>query len=308
MINKLWIKFLLPTALLIIGSIFIAVVVISSKVEENLQATAEKEIQQNLEDFLSSLTITNNLMLEQVHIGMKTLKNQAKGIGSPQIEGETSFLGSYIPNLMIGDHVIAENYEIVDRVKEIAGGTATIFLKNGSEYLRISTNVQKSNGERAIGTILNPNGRAIKNIQNQEAYYGLVNILEKPYLTGYEPIIDESGNTIGIWYTGYQLRSLNQLGEALKKARILQEGFVALIDEKGDPVFHSDNHTVEEISSIIENPDQEWKLTEKNFEEWGYKLVAALNINEIETSAEASIAQVIPVSYTHLTLPTTPYV
>ena len=45
-----------------------------------------------------------------------------------------------------------------------------------------NTNVQKDNGSRAIGTILNPNGRAIKNIQKGKAYYGLVNILGKPYL------------------------------------------------------------------------------------------------------------------------------
>jgi hypothetical protein len=40
-------------------------------------------------------------------------------------------------------------------------------------------------------------------IQKGEAYYGDATILGKPYVTGYEPIKDASGNVIGIYYVGY---------------------------------------------------------------------------------------------------------
>jgi hypothetical protein len=35
-------------------------------------------------------------------------------------------------------------------------------------------------------------------IAEGKAYYGLVAILGKPYITGYEPMKDRSGNIIGI--------------------------------------------------------------------------------------------------------------
>jgi Cache 3/Cache 2 fusion domain len=93
---------------------------------------------------------------------------------------------------------------LVDRVVKAAQGTATIFVKNGDEYVRVATNVKKDDGSSAIGTILDPNGKAIESIREGEPFYGEADILGKPYITGYKPIRDSSKNVIGIYYVGYQ--------------------------------------------------------------------------------------------------------
>jgi hypothetical protein len=87
-------------------------------------------------------------------------------------------------------------------VKQL-GGTATIFVKSGAEYVRVATNVKKPDGSRGVGTILDPNGKAIVSINKNEAFFGDVDILGKPYITGYDPIHDASGAVIGIYYVGY---------------------------------------------------------------------------------------------------------
>ena len=69
---------------------------------------------------------------------------------------------------------------------------------------RVSTNVPGSVRGRALGTILDPKGKAIGNINKGEAFYGEVDILGKAYVTGYDPIKDASGKVIGIWYVGYE--------------------------------------------------------------------------------------------------------
>ena len=79
-------------------------------------------------------------------------------------------------------------------------------VKAGDEYVRVTTNVKKDDGSRAIGTILDPNGPAIAMIRKGEAFYGEAIILGKPYLTGYEPIRDAPNNVIGIYYVGYSLQ------------------------------------------------------------------------------------------------------
>ncbi len=38
------------------------------------------------------------------------------------------------------------------------GGTATLFVFDGKDYVRVTTNVQKA-GKRATGTVLNPECR-----------------------------------------------------------------------------------------------------------------------------------------------------
>jgi hypothetical protein len=68
---------------------------------------------------------------------------------------------------------------------------------------RLPRSGQTDVGPRAIGTILDPNGPAIAMIKKNEAFYGDATILGKPYVTGYEPIKDASGNVIGVYYVGY---------------------------------------------------------------------------------------------------------
>jgi hypothetical protein len=95
------------------------------------------------------------------------------------------------------------NFTLVDEVVKEVGGTATIFVKSGADYVRVATNVKRDDGSRAIGTILDPKGKVIEFINKNEAFYGEATILGKPYLTGYEPMHDALNNVIGIYYFGY---------------------------------------------------------------------------------------------------------
>ncbi len=76
-------------------------------------------------------------------------------------------------------------------------------MKAGDEYVRVATNVKKDDGSRAIGTILDPKGPVIQAIRKGGQFYGEATILGKPYMTGYEPIKDASGRSIGVYYVCY---------------------------------------------------------------------------------------------------------
>ena len=99
--------------------------------------------------------------------------------------------------LMIGEYVLNGNFELPDRLKEICGGTATIFM--GDE--RISTNVIKPDGSRAIGTKLT--GPAYESVFKEgKAYRGETEILGVPYFTAYDPLRNAEGKIIGVLYVG----------------------------------------------------------------------------------------------------------
>jgi hypothetical protein len=139
----------------------------------------------------------------KVKAAMETLRSMADKLGPPKIEGMDTVVGKEVPAIYFGSTKINNNYDLVDGVVKQAGGTATIFVKSGDDYVRVATNVKKDDGSRAIGTVLDPKGKAIASIQKNEAFYGEVDILGKPYITGYEPIRDPSKNVIGIYYVGY---------------------------------------------------------------------------------------------------------
>ena len=140
---------------------------------------------------------------EEIQAAMQLLKSQAAKLGEPNINGEDTVAGKTVPALHFGATKMNNNFTLVDAVQKEASGTATIFVKSGDEFVRVATNVKKDDGSRAIGTILDPKGRAIVAIAKGEAYFGEADILGKAYITGYEPIRDASGNVIGIYYVGY---------------------------------------------------------------------------------------------------------
>jgi methyl-accepting chemotaxis protein len=131
----------------------------------------------------------------KVRESMRTMKNWTKILGPAKQEGESLFFGKTLINI---------DFVIVDGLKGKFGGTATFFVKKGDGFMRISTNVMKD-GKRAIGTVLDPAGPAIAAIKQGKAFYGIVDILGSRYDTGYEPITNATGETIGVYYVGYKL-------------------------------------------------------------------------------------------------------
>ena len=145
-----------------------------------------------------------NAQMDKVKTSMATLKEMTAKLGEPKIDGRVPVAGQDVPALYFGKTLMNNFFELVDAVANVNGGTATLFVKSGDEYVRVATNVKKDDGSRAIGTALDPKGPAIAMIKTGVAYYGDATILGNPYVTGYEPIKDASGAVIGIYYVGYK--------------------------------------------------------------------------------------------------------
>jgi hypothetical protein len=140
---------------------------------------------------------------DDVKASMADLKAKTARLGAPKIDGNDAVAGKDVPALYFGSTKMNNYFDVVDEVVSEHGGTATLFVKAGDEYVRVATNVKRDDGSRAIGTVLDPNGPAVAMIKRGETYYGDAIILGKPYLTGYDAIKDASSNVIGIYYVGY---------------------------------------------------------------------------------------------------------
>ncbi len=143
--------------------------------------------------------------MQKVKAALALLKSESEKLGPAKIEGIDTINGNAVPAVFFGATKMNNNFTLVDQIVKEVGGTATIFVKSGADYVRVATNVKKDDGSRAIGTILDPRGKVIEAINMNEAFYGEATILGKPYLTCYEPMHDALNNVVGIYYFGYMV-------------------------------------------------------------------------------------------------------
>jgi methyl-accepting chemotaxis protein len=137
---------------------------------------------------------------------------------------------------VVGGYLLNRNYAIVDSVKEAVGGTATIFQGD----LRVSTNVQKTDGSRAVGTTVSDTVRSAV-LGSGTTYYGKAWVVNAWYQTAYEPIKDSSGKAIGILYVGVQQGTFQDLMmNGLSEIVIGKTGYIYILDTEGNYVLSKD--------------------------------------------------------------------
>jgi len=157
-----------------------------------------------------------------------------------------------------------------------------LFVRSGDDFVRISTNVMKPDGTRAMGTVLDPKGLAYAALRQGRPFYGVVDILGVPYMTGYEPMQAKSGEIIGIWYAGYPLSSLANLNRYINTTTLLDSGYVAILRPDGKALFKPERVPEQELRTRFEHPGEAgWTVTSKPFEKWGYTVLTAYPESEI---------------------------
>lgn len=143
-----------------------------------------------------------------------------------------------LPRWYMGNTPIHNNFIIVDTIKAKTGlATATIFQKIDEGYLRISTNVMKLNGERAVGTFIPNDSPVIKTIEKGETFRGRAYVVNDWYLTAYEPIYLD-GKIQGILYVGVQEKNLDKLKEYFTSKTYFKTGYPYIIDKTGKLIIH----------------------------------------------------------------------
>ncbi|MCJ8506453.1 methyl-accepting chemotaxis protein [Rhizobium lemnae] len=130
---------------------------------------------------------------------MATLYTAAVPMSTMQIKDGIVSAVSQSGKVTVSDHVL------VDRVAQSINGVATIFEKQGADFVRISTNVKKENGDRAIGTKLAADHPAQPYLARGEAYYGPATLFGRDFVTGYFPVKDAAGATTGMLFIGIPL-------------------------------------------------------------------------------------------------------
>jgi methyl-accepting chemotaxis protein len=264
-----------------------SIVVISFSKYSEIESRVNSDKERLNREITNILTVTDSLLGQQVQSSMKLLRQRIAALG-PVSQGDTLSFGSQqVPDLLLGTEGQANKYQLVDELTAIMGGTATIFSRSGDDFIRISTNVVTDTG-RATGTLLAPTGAAMAAIRQGKAFYGSVDILGNPFVTGYEPLTNVQGEVVGIGYVGYKA-DLEALHQLLAATRLLTSGFVALLDRNGAVRAKSSHINAEQLGQILKTNNQDWTIQTEQFTPWGYQIVTAYSNEELNAEVRANV-------------------
>ncbi|SEQ79496.1 methyl-accepting chemotaxis protein [Pseudomonas sp. NFPP19] len=148
-------------------------------------------------------------------------------------EQPVSVAGVQTPGLHLGDVVLNNNFAEVDQFKQMTAGVATLFVRSGDDFVRVSTSLSKQDGSRAIGTLLDHAHPAYQKLMAGQGYVGRALLFERFYMTQYTPVLDRSGKVIAVLFVGFDYTDAQNAQFAnLKRFRIGQSGSLALLDEQ----------------------------------------------------------------------------
>jgi methyl-accepting chemotaxis protein-2 (aspartate sensor receptor) len=126
------------------------------------------------------------------------------------------------------------DFNAVDKFTKETDGVATVFVRKGDDFERVTTSLKKEDGTRAMGTLLDRSHPAYPLVLAGQTYTGPAALFGKPYMTHYAPIKDGTGQVIGLFFIGQDISLLNaSLEKQIKETRFFQTGGAYLIETKG---------------------------------------------------------------------------
>ena len=244
--------------LLIVGSMKISESALHGSTHAELGKLTEHSLTQMAQDIYTLCATTHAMVQRELEANLNVARqrlDEQGGVVQPGGAQAWTAVNQFtkaettvdLPRWRIGGMDVGPNRSfdtpspLVDEVFDLVGGTVTVFQRmNGAgDMLRVSTNVRKLDGDRAIGTYIpavNPDGQpnpVVSTVLRGETYRGRAFVVNAWYQTVYEPIRDASGAVVGVLYVGLEQEAIDELRESIVKTVVGQTGYVWVIGTQG---------------------------------------------------------------------------
>jgi methyl-accepting chemotaxis protein len=127
--------------------------------------------------------------------------------------------------IKLGENVLVTyNNDFVDNISQRTNTSVSFFQNVNDEFIRVSTTIKNYDETRAFGTIIPADSEVYRAIINKESFYGRIFIVNSWYISIYEPVIDNTGNIVGIMNLAIpeEMEEMSEEPEdSIKKEKIL---------------------------------------------------------------------------------------
>ncbi len=117
--------------------------------------------------------------------------------------GKRLRIGDYeIEEIQIGNMVITNNPDLTDNISKKTNTSVTLFQPKDNALVRVATTVRNFDNSRAVGTIIDSSSAVYQQVMSGKKYFGRAFVVNRWYVAVYDPMMDETGNILGVLYLG----------------------------------------------------------------------------------------------------------
>ena len=164
--------------------------------------------------------------------------------------------GEATPTASAEGEILNNSFALVDEFTRVTKATATIFILNRGDFIRVSTSLRNMANERVYGSYLGRQHPAFNELVAGRSFVGKAKLFGKNYMTKYTPVV-RNGKTIAVLYVGVGYdQILQHMAEQLGEMKIGEDGFIYIADkmgaEKGKLLVHPE-HTGKYLYDVYPN-------------------------------------------------------
>jgi methyl-accepting chemotaxis protein-2 (aspartate sensor receptor) len=248
----------------------------------------------------------------------ETFRGQVALSGQQVASGELA-----APVLLHGGVPVNNDFALVDRFTATTGAVATVFVRSGDDFIRVSTSLKKQDGDRAIGTRLDREHPAYAALLANKDFTGRAFLFGYDYMTHYVPLRDNAGRVIGSMFVGINFsEGMRALKEKIKASRFGQTGYAYVVEMGGQNAGVALVHPRREGENLAEIKDAagravvaemlekkeglfryEWPdgkggfvprlAVARAFDAWDWLIVASLDMSDIHAETRTTQALLV---------------
>ena len=246
------------TMLIAVGGLFGTFVTVTTLTNQH-QAELEGVLNVTEKSRLLGVTVEvlDRSLRAQVATYAKVFKNGLPGQFVVDQGAQLDVAGKQVSTLTLDGKIVNLNFEIPDSFSKLTGAYATIFVRQGDDFVRVTTSHKKEDGNRAIGTVLDRAHPAHRLLLAGDSYAGSASLFGGQYMTHYAPIVDAANKVIGVLYVGINFTdSVRLLGQGIKSLNLGQEGgFYVVSARPGKDFGKALVHREREGANLLEAKD-----------------------------------------------------
>ena len=218
--------------LLVLG---LAAVLLSHWQGQRMEDQMQEEMQQSNHQVIDMMDAYASQLERSAELAEVALRTGLPGAAA--LTGErVDTGGKSLPALSLGGHLLNGSNAEVDRFSHASGSLATVFVKDGSEWVRIATSVKKEDGSRAIGTALSHDSPAYASLMAGRSYTGPAQLFGRDFMTRYSPLQNEAGQIVGALFVGEDFTvSMASLRQKITALHFGKSGYVYALDARNEP-------------------------------------------------------------------------